>query len=35
MTEDELPLLEEEWKKQEQEICNFWARRGKAKEGNQ
>ena len=32
MTEDELPLLEREWKKQEQEICEFWARKDKAKE---
>jgi hypothetical protein len=34
MTEDELPLLEKEWKKQEQEICNFWARTERAKKGD-
>lgn len=32
MTEDELPLIEKEWKEQEQKISNFWARKNEAKE---
>jgi hypothetical protein len=31
MTEDELLLLEKEWKQEEQEIFSFWNRRDKSK----
>jgi len=35
VTEDKLSFLEQEWKKQEQEICNFWTRTDKAKGDDQ
>ncbi len=31
MTEDELLLLEKEWKQEEQEIFSFWAKDDKSK----
>jgi hypothetical protein len=31
VTEDELSLMEKEWKQEEQEIFSFWARADKSK----
>ena len=31
MTEDELSLMEKEWKQEEQEIFSFWTRPDKSK----